>query len=189
MCRTRNARDWDGLRACYVEEHEQIDHRTLGWEVLRGAQAMVDMFRSWDDVAPDVELWFESLAVEGEHGVAHMGGRGHAAEGGGAMEYVVTTLATIRDGRNLRGELFDAGEESAAMARFESSAAGDAPASDLRDASRARRDLRSRPPSARRAAVKAGFTPDLKFVDHRLVGWGELNGADAYVEVLPVAWP
>ena len=83
VCRTRNARDWDGLRACYLEEHEQIDHRTLGWEVLRGAEAMVDMFRSWDDVAPDVELWFEVLAVEGEHGVAHMGGRGHAAEGGG----------------------------------------------------------------------------------------------------------
>ena len=127
VCRTRNARDWDGLRACYLEEHEQIDHRTLGWEVLRGAEAMVDMFRSWDDVAPDVELWFEVLAVEGEHGVAHMGGRGHAAEGGGWMEYVVTSLATVRDGRNLRGELFDAGEGAAAMARLAELRAADAP--------------------------------------------------------------
>ena len=28
------------------------------------------------------------------------------------------------------------------------------------------------------------FAPDLRFVDHRLVGWGELEGADAFVEIV-----
>ena len=112
-----------------------------------------------------------------------MGGRGHAAEGGGAMEYVVTSLATIRDGRNLRGELFDADEEPAAMARFE----------ELRG--RRRRVRRPRDAASNRfvAAYNAPrlgrrcatiFAPDLRFIDRRLVGWGEHDGPDTLLEFL-----
>ena len=59
-----------------------------------------------------MELWFESLAVDGDHGVVRFGGRGHAAAGGGAMEYVVTAVLTIRDGRILHSEMFDSAARS-----------------------------------------------------------------------------
>ena len=84
----------------------------LAWETLRGPAAAVGMFRSWIDIAPDAEVRFETLAGDGEHIAVRFGGYGHAADGGGAMEYVVIGPVTVRDGRELRAELFDPEDEA-----------------------------------------------------------------------------
>jgi ketosteroid isomerase-like protein len=113
------ARDWGALGDCFAEDFESVEHRALGWEPIRGREGVVELYRSWVGVAPDAETRFEALAGDAKHLVVRVGGHGHAAEGGGLMEYVITVVSTIRDGRIARSEYFDPGEESAALARLE----------------------------------------------------------------------
>ena len=114
-----NARDWDALGDCYAEDFELIDHRALGLgAAARARTRSAGCYRSGPSVAPDVEIRFEALAGDDEHIALRFGGYGHAAEGGGAMEYVVLAVATLRDGRILRAELFDVDDEAAALARL-----------------------------------------------------------------------
>ena len=118
VCRLVNARDWDGLAACYAEDSVSIDRRPLGWEDTGGREEIVEVYRSWIEVAPDAELRFEALDGDDEHIALRLGGDGHAADGGGRLEYEVIVVATVRDGRIVRAERFDAGEEAAALARL-----------------------------------------------------------------------
>ena len=76
------------------------------------------MFRTWVELVPDLDFRFEALAGDEQNIAVRIGGYGHAAEGGGAMEYVVLAVATLRDGRWQRAELFDDGDEEAALARL-----------------------------------------------------------------------
>ena len=182
LCRARNARDWDAVSDCFAADWETIDHRVLAWEPLRGPGAMVDMYRSWDEVTPDVEVWFETLAGGDRHSVFRHAARGHAADGGGAMEYGVTMVVTVHDGRFQRAELFEAGDEAAALARFEELNRADTPT----DRPVTPREVIARYVAANNArdwdALRAIYTPGLRFIDRRLVGWGELEGPDAVID-------
>ena len=60
------------------------------------------MYRSWVDIAPDLEVSFELLDGDDEHIAARYGARGHAADGGGEMEYFVIAVTSVRDGRVAR---------------------------------------------------------------------------------------
>ena len=62
---------------------------------------------------------FTLLAGDEAHAVGQFLGWGHAAEGGGEMEYVTINAVSLRDGRIRRLERFDAGDEAVALARFE----------------------------------------------------------------------
>ena len=76
-----------------------IDHRPIGWEPLTRA-GTVEMYRSWVEIAPDLEVSFELLDGDDEHIAARYGARGHAADGGGEMEYFV--IGDERAGRPRR---------------------------------------------------------------------------------------
>ena len=119
VCRLVDARDWGGLADCYADDYELVDRRALGWEPLSGPDAIVGMFRSWTEMAPDLANRFEVLALDGETHASRFGAYGHAADGGGALEYVNIAVGRVRDGRALGDELFDDGDEAAALARFE----------------------------------------------------------------------
>jgi ketosteroid isomerase-like protein len=119
VCRSANARDWDAVRDCYADDVKVVDHRAIGWEDLTGSDAIVELFQSWVDVAPDAELWFETLGGDDVHMALRIGGHGHAAAGGGAYQYVTTLVAVVRDGRIAYGEHFGADEDDAALARLE----------------------------------------------------------------------
>ena len=54
VCRLVDARDWGGLADCYADDYELVDRRALGWEPLSGPDAIVGMFRSWTEMAPDL---------------------------------------------------------------------------------------------------------------------------------------
>ncbi len=103
----------------YTEDSELIDHRKLGWEPLRGARAMVDFFRSWIEIVPDGQLRFTVLAGDDTHAVVRYVGWGHAAEGGGEMEYATIQALSFGDGRFSRGEIFEDDDEALALARFQ----------------------------------------------------------------------
>ena len=117
--RALNTRDWDTLAECFAENAEMIDRRALGWEGLRGRDAILEMYRSWVEIVPDLEDRVEQIASDDEHIVARVDGHGHAADGGGEMEYFVIAVSSVRDGRVVRVELFDSGDEPAALARYD----------------------------------------------------------------------
>jgi len=116
-----NAYDWDGVADSFAQDFELVDRRSLGWEPLRGREAIVELYRTWVQVAPDVEMRFEVLAGDDEHIVMRAGGYGSAAAdaGGGPMEVVVILVSTVRDGRFSRGEQFEADDEARALARYQ----------------------------------------------------------------------
>jgi ketosteroid isomerase-like protein len=119
LCRGVNSRDWDAVADLYTEDFVSADHRPLGWEPMRGGRAMADFYRSWVEVVPDVQLRVTLLAGDDEHAVGQYVGWGHAADGGGEMEYVTINAVSLRDGRIRRLERFDPGDEAAALARLE----------------------------------------------------------------------
>ena len=184
LCRFVNARDWNAVESCIADEFELADGRALGWEALRGAEAMVAIYRSWVEVAPDVDARFEALASD-DHGIAvRFGGRGHAADGGGEFEYFSTSVSVVRDGRFTRTEMFEDGDEAAALARYE----------ELRREQHAPRPTAGPPELLERYvtavnardfdALRGVYAPDVRMVDRRLIGWGEREGADAIIETL-----
>ena len=86
---------------------------------LRGPRAMPGLFRSaWIDVAPDVRLWFESLAVRREHyrrPVRRARPRCRWRRRDGVRRHRL--LVRVRDGRIDRSELFDPADEQIARRR------------------------------------------------------------------------
>jgi ketosteroid isomerase-like protein len=182
VCRIVNLRDWDALEELYTEDFEVIDHRLIGWEPIRGAAAMGDFFRSWLELVPDVEARFTVLSGDDEHAAIRYSGWGHAAEGGGPMEYATTQTVSLRDGRLWRAELFEADDEKRALARLAELQPVAAPA--------------ARPATTRERLnsyvaawnahdwdrVRELYAPDVRVVDRRLIGWGELHGPDAIIE-------
>src|SRR5262249_17177285 len=66
-CRALNARDWEVFGECFAEDFELVDRRQLSWEPLYGAQAMVELNRSWEEITPDGEARFEVLAGDDEY--------------------------------------------------------------------------------------------------------------------------
>ena len=119
LCRAVNAHDLDAIADCLAEDYNALDHRVLGWETM-GREAVVDVYRSWLDVVPDMEVTFEWLGGDDDHIALRWNGQGHAAAdvGGGAAEYRLILVATIRDGRIAYTERFDLDDEGAALARL-----------------------------------------------------------------------
>jgi hypothetical protein len=120
LCRAINAHDWDAVADCVTEDYESDENRMLGWEPLRGPEGVVGHFRSWVEIAPDAEFSFEWLGGDDEHPVVRFGGSGHAADamGGGAFEYFIVIVETVRDGRFSHGTFFELGDEAAAFAHL-----------------------------------------------------------------------
>lgn len=207
IVRNVNARDWVGLLDCYTQDYEGIDHRPVGWEPQRGPESLVVLFRSWVDVVPDLEVWFELIEGDENRIATRFNARGHAADGGGEIEVATTISALIRDGRMARADIFGADEASALelLAEWQDATnvaarpevlENDATAEGL-DRVEDRRAARGVPATPRRHfdryialtnahdwdALGELVAADVRFVDHRPVGWGEVHGRDAFIEV------
>ena len=187
--RAHNAHDLDALRDCYTEDCEIVDHRSIGWETLRGIDAVMAMFSSWLETVPDLEDRVEVLASDDRHSALRVDGFGHAADGGGPLEYFLAMVITIRDGRCRRSELFDAGDEEAALARFEELRRADRPAAAPAEPGELLERWVAAYNARDRDALREIFAPDLRFADRRLVGWGEHEGPDAFLDILWGAFP
>lgn len=115
--RAVDARDWEAVADCMTEDFRSVDHRVLGWEPM-GREGVVDVYRSWAEAVPDMQLAFERLGGDDDHMAMRSIGRGHAAAemGGGAAEVRMILVATVRHGRIAFSERFDDADEGAALA-------------------------------------------------------------------------
>jgi hypothetical protein len=117
LCQAVNARDWKAVADCFATDYHSVDHRVLGWEPM-GRQAIVDVYHSWLETAPDLQVAFDWIGGDDDHIALRWGGKGHAAAdiGGGAAEYQMILVATIRRGQIAFTERFDIDDQGAALA-------------------------------------------------------------------------
>ena len=153
------------MRDIYAPALRILDRRLVGWGALDGRDALVDFARGGTDLAPDLRVEIELLALGRRAGVHRQLARGHLEEGGGELEIEMVVLTLSQDGQGTHIELFDAAADDAALARFEEIGAQTDPERltarvvrlvNARDWDRARRLLRrglrvDRPPPARLA--------------------------------------
>ena len=117
LCRAVDARDWEAVADCFAPDYHADDHRVLGWEPM-GREGVVDVYRSWAETVPDMQVAFERLAGDDDHMAMRWRAHGHAAAdmGGGSAEYWLVLVTTIRHGRIAFTERFDVDDEDAALA-------------------------------------------------------------------------
>jgi class 3 adenylate cyclase/ketosteroid isomerase-like protein len=174
-------RDAEALASLYAEDYVNIDHRELGWGERTGHEANLQWARSALGISPDVRVRLDKViaAAPGVFAVIATW-YGHSAETGGEGEISMGRVTTIRDAKITRVEIFDPDAESSIRACFE----------DLRG----RMLLGDRPPErvykrfadafARRdRETLARAWVDTEFVDHRPIGWGELQGQKTLMEI------
>ena len=119
LARLVNARDWEAFEDCFTDDSELVDRRSLAWETIAGAEGNVEMQRSWVKLVPDIEIRLDVLASDDEHIALRWTGVGHAADGGGAVDYAGLVVANVRERHVAHAEIFDRDDEEGALARFE----------------------------------------------------------------------
>ena len=184
LARLVNARDWEAFEDCFTDDSELVDRRSLAWETIAGAEGNVEMQRSWVELVPDIEIRLDVLASDDEHIALRWTGVGHAADGGGAVDYAGLVVANVRERHVAHAEIFDRDDEEGALARFEELRSPVEPPPRVSPM----RALLERYEAAYNARDWRGmqdvFAPDIHFLDRRLVAWGEFVGRDAFIESL-----
>ncbi len=113
--------DPERYATAYASAIETVDHRTLGTWSARGAQAVLQHFRSLRDVAADVAIRQDDiLDLRSDTYFVHQTHSGTDRVGGGAYErqfHVILMFGT--DGLLTRMEMFDSDRLGEALARFD----------------------------------------------------------------------
>ncbi len=181
------ARDHDRLVEIYPPGEAVEDHRQLGWGRLRGEKwrdGVRSVLEMWDDVRVEI---VDVVACADGVIAARMKWLGHGSETGGEIEIDLGTVTVIRDGRMVSVDYYEPDDRESMLARFaELTGAGGR--------------LGDRPPErwwARfatlfaqhdRAGLAAMWSEDMVLVDHRAVGWEEVHGLDAMLDLADSAW-
>ncbi|MGH7895064.1 MAG: nuclear transport factor 2 family protein, partial [Candidatus Binatia bacterium] len=113
--------DLDRLAATLSPLMDYIDHRTIGMESTRGAEAFLRGARSLHEVADDVANRVDDvLALRPDAGLVRATNFGRDRAGGGAYERPFLALSVFgADGLLTRFEQFDADHDAEALARFD----------------------------------------------------------------------
>ena len=110
--------------AAYAADLEAVDHRVLGTWSARGAAAVLRNFRSLSEVARDIVMTDELLALGPQATLVRRTHRGTELASGGAYEREFLMLHVYGpEGLVARIEWFDADAEALAFARFDAFAA------------------------------------------------------------------
>ncbi|HXJ34498.1 MAG TPA: nuclear transport factor 2 family protein [Candidatus Eisenbacteria bacterium] len=170
--------DPDRYTAAWAPDIEVVDSRILGTWSSRGAEAFLENYRSWLDLADDTA--FDEDEVLGLESRALLWRRtfsGLDRAGGGAFERQFIQLCTFgADGRITRLEYFDADREDLALARFDEVTA--VPPTTVRienAATRVTDRLREAWEARDWERVAAGFDPAFRLSDRRTMMHLELD--------------
>ncbi|MFN2375302.1 MAG: AAA family ATPase [Candidatus Binatia bacterium] len=184
IARTTDARDWEGL-ADTISAGLDFDDRRALLRMRLGREEFLQQHRVLFD-APNARWSMTTIATRGERlSLSRLLFLANAAEGGGDLEIDhLSVIETDDDGRMRTIVLFEAGDLDTAHAELESrwqaqcEVAHGSHAWHLdssASAALAARDWDS---------LATMFSPTLAARDHRLVGWGELQGPEAFVTTM-----
>jgi class 3 adenylate cyclase/ketosteroid isomerase-like protein/tetratricopeptide (TPR) repeat protein len=113
------ARDLDGLAELIAPDWVLVDHRTLGWEEVRGHDGAINHLRSGFDVTTDSHLEVdEVLACDARVLAMRITVYGTNADGGARFARPLAIVSAVADGRMLRREQFDHHDTEAVLARY-----------------------------------------------------------------------
>ncbi len=169
------ARDLAGLRELYHEDTLLIDHRNLAWDPARGADALLDVYRSILELLADARIEVDEVIAADERVIAlRFRVCGSAADGGGMAEVDAGGVTVVEEGRVASHELYAADQREAMLSRFaELSTATDRPRAEVLHAAAVERYNAHDLPG-----LMAHYASDVTFVDHRRLAWVELHGSD-----------
>ena len=111
--------DRNGLRELWGRDCVFIDHRELGWEELRGREALLAVTESTWEVVPDNRCEVDKVLACDEHVIAvTCTFKGTAADGGGPTEIAFGWVELIEDGVCTRIDQYGYDEREAMLFRF-----------------------------------------------------------------------
>ena len=111
--------DLDSIARLYAPDYVLRDHRTLGWETVRGRDAVVEMQRSGYATSLDLRAEIDEVLAVDERAIAfRMSYVGHSIEGGGAFEISAGWVQAIEDGRARSTDIYESHDRDAMLARL-----------------------------------------------------------------------
>jgi len=110
-------RDWNALAALMAPDLVVDDHRLLGWETVRGADAYVQTLHSLVDLAPDTRLRLDHVEMS-QRGLLWVGAWVGTREGGAFEIPWITVSEHDARGIVLRFDQYDEGQLPVARAQF-----------------------------------------------------------------------
>jgi class 3 adenylate cyclase/tetratricopeptide (TPR) repeat protein/ketosteroid isomerase-like protein len=113
--------DLERFATAIAPDVEAVDHRTVGFGTVRGAEVALATFRALLELSETVTFRLEDvLALCADALLVRGTNTGRLRVGGGAFERSVCALLVFGgDGRITRWEQFDAGHDAEALARFD----------------------------------------------------------------------
>ncbi len=191
-----NAHDAYSWAELVADDFAFRDHRTISLGDVDGREGIAEYMRSLLTTVPDIHAEVdEVLACDREVIAVHARYRGsNPGEGIGAGEVVNCEVWLMRGGKFIRGDLYDAEDRQAIIARYVDLGGGVSPLGDRVpeqvvaefERSQVRHDL---------DAVLELFSPGATFIDHRRLAWDKASSVDeirrflaSAFEMFPVYW-
>jgi len=183
-----NAHDVERLLECYDEHVNFVDHRELSWESWDGIAGARRFYESIFVISPDALQQVDEIVACDDRVIAlRTTVRGSGTDGAGEFEYQFGYVAAFESGRMVSQEVYDHDDRRAMAARYAELGGGLGLLGD-------------RPPErfyaefARRYAARKVdrladlYARDWAFVDHRSIGWDDLNGRGAAADIVRSAF-
>ncbi len=183
-----DARDLDRLMDLYAEDWVLREHRALGTtEGFHGRAELQAQLESILSGAPDTRFEIDEVLACDEQVIAYrMAWRGTALDGGGRFESPVGFVCVIEDGNERSADLYDPEDGQGMIARYAELGGGYGPLGDRPPERYLKAWIRTH--AARDAdGLRALAAERFKLVDHRRIGWGELD-IDAAQTAVTSGW-
>jgi ketosteroid isomerase-like protein len=175
-----NAHDIDRAMELYAEDIEFIDHRALGAEPLRGQAAVRELHRAAFEVFPDNVQQLDEVIAADERVIAfRVTIRGRSPDAaGGEGEIPLGGVDVFEDGKLTSVDLFEPDDIAAIVRRYVELGGGQGPLGD-RPPERFFAEFCRRWASGDVERILELYSSDYRNVDHRQVGWEEIDGPKA----------
>jgi class 3 adenylate cyclase len=183
-----NAHDIEELLECYDERLSFVDHRELSWEPWRGRAGARRFYNSIFVISADAHQAVDEILACDERVIAlRTTVRGSGADGVGEFAYSFSYVAVFEAGRMVSQDVYGHDDRPAIVARYAELGGGLAllgdSASERFYAEFARRY------AARNVDRLADlYAQDWGFVDHRSIGWDDLQGRPAAADIVRSAF-
>jgi ketosteroid isomerase-like protein len=171
-----NGRHMNDLAALFAEDIVRVDHRTIGWDDIRGHAALREYFQSGWDMSPQLRVEPDEALACDERVIAFtftVSGPADSAEGG-PFEIEIGVVARVENGLITRWDQYEPDDRRAMIARYAELGGGQGPLGD-RPSERVLREIMRQFAVGDIDGLFALYADDFVMVDHRKLGWVEID--------------